>query len=395
MFHSTIAVVMPPKKKKKTVTTSLDAPSTSTAEIAELKASNMDLVKRVETLTELVSASLQKKDESQDIVNGVKEVHKDKTRITRSSTQDKDKSIDDDESKDTEEQEQEGQVVKPNQVLEPGKHSNNVAGPSKEDLKLDEDVISAALQKTFGTVDTNKGECLSSFLVAGFTLDTKIKNKIWAGQYVELGSLIPRNEYASTVHMAYAPASISQVSLTPTRAKQPNNFAEWLSWFSIYASVYCEQHPAQAPQLFTYISRIQNLSFRRPISYVWRAYDECFRRVKAFSPGLPWHIIQDQILRDAEDLAAAAARNQSFRRAANNNNNNNQSGTNARHEGQRGDKSAVCFDYNDINKPCKRPVCKFPHKCSKCHNNHPAYQCKRDGKGTNGSGSQTKPTNKQ
>ena len=212
MFHSTIAVVMPPKKKKKTVTTSLDAPSTSTAEIAELKASNMDLVKRVETLTELVSASLQKKDESQDIVNGVKEVHKDKTRITRSSTQDKDKSIDDDESKDTEEQEQEGQVVKPNQVLEPGKHSNNVAGPSKEDLKLDEDVISAALQKTFGTVDTNKGECLTSFLVAGFTLDTKIKNKIWAGQYVELGSLIPRNEYASTVHMAYAPASISQVS---------------------------------------------------------------------------------------------------------------------------------------------------------------------------------------
>ena len=42
-------------------------------------------------------------------------------------------------------------------------------------------------------VDPNAGECMNSFLVAGCTLDNKLRAKIIDGEYVDIGALQPRN----------------------------------------------------------------------------------------------------------------------------------------------------------------------------------------------------------
>ena len=205
-------------------------------------------------------------------------------------------------------------------------------------------------------------QTFSSFLVSGATLDPKIRAKIWSGQYVELGSLIPRTEVSGGIQLSYARNSISQVSLIPSRPRQPANFTEWLRWFTIFASVYTEKFPDAAPQMFTYIQRILALASRKPATYAWRSYDERFRQVKAFNPAATWHLVNETLWRDAEE----STRN-NFRDFSRD--------TNTPAPKQDWSQKNYCRDFNQSGKRCTREPCSFIHHCSKCDKAHPAFRC--------------------
>ncbi len=238
------------------------------------------------------------------------------------------------------------------------------------DDAVNETSVADAIQNVLGATSDNSGIFLQNYLLGGSTLDSKVRAKILQGLYVELGSLTPRNDFDPKVDVRYAPGVMSQVSLTPARARPPANIHEWIKLFNIFASVYTTQCPKAAPQMFTYVNRIVQLQRKSPQTFVWRFYDEVFRRVKAQYPPLTWHVIHQPILNEAEDMAF------NFRQRTqrpNQDQNRQQQGNSSLPNRLAND--GTCHKYNRGN--CSFAACKYLHACCHCKGKHPAIHCRR------------------
>ena len=140
----------------------------------------------------------------------------------------------------------------------------------------------------------------------------------------------------------------------------------------MHCSTYLQKFSKEAPHVFTYIQRIMSLSRTYPNTYIWRLYDERFRRVKQFSRHLPWHLIDQNILQEVRAHLAqvkpgqgqgAARRQPPAAAGAAKNSTDKQPG--------------FCFDFNKV-EGCSKPPgsCIFRHQCTKCRKyNHPAFKC--------------------
>ena len=94
----------------------------------------------------------------------------------------------------------------------------------------------------------------------------RIKAHIWAGQYVDLPSLISFvGRHSLTVNMDNGTPTLSLA--TPRTAPVEHIWA-WLRLFPTYAAVYTERQPQAAPGLFTYAIRILDLQRRYKVVYV-------------------------------------------------------------------------------------------------------------------------------
>ena len=246
----------------------------------------------------------------------------------------------------------------------PKKLRSEAAG-SPEQLAggVDQASVSLALNHMLGAEGGNNlGEVPYSYFIAGTTVDKKFKIKIWAREFVELGSLVHKPEGGSSVNMAYAPGSTSHLSFTPARPRQPANIYEWVNMFSIYAAIYCEKYPSEAPQLFTYVTRVMGITKSHPNSYTWRIYDEKFRRLRQFSGSLPWHLLDHHVLHEAQEASSLSKSSDH---------------TSKSKGGQpkvttKGGK--FCYGYNRVT-GCKKSPCDYRHVCSKCSALHPAHKC--------------------
>ncbi len=86
---------------------------------------------------------------------------------------------------------------------------------------------------------------ISPFLILGATLDPNIKVKIWEGVYVDLSALATITDPSVSVAVT-TDSQQPTISLTPVRARPPDDVMVWLYLFSTYASVYLEMHPVDA-----------------------------------------------------------------------------------------------------------------------------------------------------
>ncbi|MCP4262982.1 MAG: hypothetical protein GY774_36540 [Planctomycetes bacterium] len=236
---------------------------------------------------------------------------------------------------------------------------------------LDATGVTRALQEMLGTSFDGTGDVLSTFLLDGSLLDSKTKSKIWSGEFVELGAMIPKNHLKPKVDMNYAAGAGNQISFTPTQAKQPASFQEWVSWFSIYCSVYTERYPESAPQLFSYINKVLELYRDEPNTYIWRSYDELFRRIKSMCPSLRWHIVHPEIIRKArsefERLTFAKRRNEASGRGK-------PFKRNASSSDPKVGSTGTCNIFNE-GKVCPFKNCRYSHVCSSCKGQHTKVQC--------------------
>ena len=234
---------------------------------------------------------------------------------------------------------------------------------SDDDMQIDETSVADAIQDAFGrdgiTGKSGDSECAISYMIAGSTLDSKIKSKIWSQEYVELGLLWPRNEMNNN----NSTSSSANASSGSARPRQPSNFIEWFRLFTTYMSVYLMKFKDEGSALASYMQHIYGLSARVPQTYVWRTYDEKFRQLRAFCTDLPWHVRNAHVLSDAEEAISIAGRN-SFRRQS-------------KFGPAKGGKTGVCYDFNKFDKMCTRKPCKYPHRCSKCGAGHPAFACSK------------------
>ena len=238
---------------------------------------------------------------------------------------------------------------------------------------LDKGAVSKVLNKVIHSDVNDQGEVVSSYMIAGAVVDPKIRLKIYNREYIELGILVPRSESPQGLNMAYAPGYTSQITLQPAKVRLPPNFFEWVKWFSTFSAIYTQKYPTEAPQLFSYIHIVAGLNRNYASTWVWRSYDEKFRKVKPFSLSLPWHVLDHHILHEAltaNNVQANQPNNQQGKKT----NNQQNSGSKGQGEG----KGRVCYAFNKVS-GCSNPprLCKYDHHCSRCgRGGHPQHKCR-------------------
>ncbi len=140
----------------------------------------------------------------------------------------------------------------------------------------------------------------SHYLVGGSNLSRKLKTQIWKGEYIDLGLLLPKQEQSNALNVKYSDGYCPQLSLLPNKVRQPASFREWSYLFHIYMAVYLQRFPLSGVQMATYVNTIDSQQRRDKFKYVWRCYD--VRKFKAENPETPWHLVNNDVLRDAEDM---------------------------------------------------------------------------------------------
>ncbi len=208
-----------------------------------------------------------------------------------------------------------------------------------------------------------------NMLLEGSFVDSKLKNKIWLKEYVELGSLVSRNELQSRVNLNTLPGSIHQLSFLPTAAKQPANFNEWTHWFSIFSSIYAERYPEESSEMFSYISRIYDLYREEPYTYNWRTYDELFRQVKSSNKDYSWMTPIPDLYRKAKSIQERITQQGKKRFDRNPRAQRTSTVTSSATRGQ-----GTCNLFNE-SRNCPYRKCKYAHKCVVCQGAHPKSQC--------------------
>ena len=98
-------------------------------------------------------------------------------------------------------------------------------------------IVSKALKDLVGFKDTeslemDSGDVLASFMIAGSTLNSKVKSKIWNCKYVELGSLARKDSISSGLNVNYEAGSLSQICFTSAKVRQLANVYVWFRWFA-------------------------------------------------------------------------------------------------------------------------------------------------------------------
>ncbi len=243
-----------------------------------------------------------------------------------------------------------------------------------------------ALQDMLGLREQNQGDVYDLYCDS-FTIDDKIKQQVWLGRYVELNVFAPKALLEARTQTKYLPALDSHLTFQTAQPKKAANFNEWLQWFSIYASIFVEEFPGAASQLFHYQIRVFEIYRDETNTYTWRHYDEVFRQHKARAPSLAWEVCDSEFLRKArfQEAQAAAlykrlreAKNPSARGRGRGCGNVSTGGAApvapSAAAGAAPRTGLVCKFYNE-GKPCPYPSCRFSHACFTCKGNHPQYQC--------------------
>ena len=191
----------------------------------------------------------------------------------------------------------------------------------------------------------------------------KIQSKIWAHEYIDLGTLLnttlPSDSRYHLVVQSSQSASRPVISLEPTqKTKRITTIDQWITAFETFVAVYTVRFSNGAPAMMKYSETVRDLAAKNAH---WRYYDENFPflRQKTLFP-------RDQIHRElwlqAHHIPKGA---QSF--------------SSDIHSGPKGTRvpfqpfpSGYCWKFHRGEK-CSG--CNFKHDCFKCGSPHPAGKC--------------------
>ena len=128
----------------------------------------------------------------------------------------------------------------------------------------------------------------------GSTVPQSIKEKIWKGDFLELGCLFKNAPIQSDHTPMVLTFSGSTLQLQPQR-KVPRitSIEQWTCAFLVYASVYAERHVSRARELFKYMDVVRSAA-RFP-GYGWRAYDTQFRLRQEREPTRSWAVVDSEL----------------------------------------------------------------------------------------------------
>jgi hypothetical protein len=186
------------------------------------------------------------------------------------------------------------------------------------------------------------------------SVDSKIKGKIWAGEFINFQSLISSREVSTFEFLDSGNGSV-----TFKQAAKPSgsirNIDQWFRAFHIFVSVYTQKYAEQAPDLMKYADTVQRLS-KLAGEEAALYYDEEFRRLReAMGDILSFKDVHMETYNQAlaKGLFRSKTRQPAFK--------------------PKFGSKKVCFAFNSGN--CKRRTCSFAHLCQKCNGGHPKRDC--------------------
>lgn len=126
----------------------------------------------------------------------------------------------------------------------------------------------------------------------GQGIDVKVKSKIWAEEYIPLGSLIFKQ---SSDKLEAVQGKDNSFTFQQKEHKYYfRNLQQWMNAFHIFVAVYCEKCPAQAHCLMKYIATIKKLS--NDVGHKAAFYYDEFRIRRAENPAqMPWEKINAEL----------------------------------------------------------------------------------------------------
>ena len=226
--------------------------------------------------------------------------------------------------------------------------------------------------------------------VIDIKVSEKIKNQIWANQYVNLSVLLdPKADISDGYKLITGEGD--QLCVTQNKViKRLNGLSQWCDAFLIYMTVYSRKYPASVPSLTTYMHNIKMLHHKGG-DFLY--YDEEFRFMRQRNPNIGWYIDSNLWL-ECRDVRGSAGK-QNNRRSGNNYSFRAQSTNNNKTTHPFG----YCYKYHTQGRCANYAKCNYKHTCytQNCNGKHPIFQCNKRNQNNNNSNisqtTATKPNN--
>ena len=209
------------------------------------------------------------------------------------------------------------------------------------------------------------------------TVDIKIKGKIWAEEFIQLGSLLFKS---SQPKLQAIQGEDNQITFTQKEQKfYFKGFNQWLTAFQVFVAVYCEKFPEKAPALMKYMATIQKISVDMGEKAAYH-YDEQFRLWRADNPqAMPWECINQELHAEALQIGVKQKLQAQVQDRL----------SKSKQPFLAKQPKKVCFSYNNNEGVCSRQNCTFSHICSRCHGNHHKKLCQSGNDGMSNEGSRS------
>ena len=105
----------------------------------------------------------------------------------------------------------------------------------------------------------------------------KVKDKIWAKEYVELSTLLQEEDQEMELQIS-SHSSKATFALVPKSKKDVNMIAKWIKTFNRFTAVYSRKWPEEVPGILKHMDVVIGLSDNNSN---WRSYDISFCKLYA------------------------------------------------------------------------------------------------------------------
>ncbi|XP_061170705.1 uncharacterized protein LOC133180149 [Saccostrea echinata] len=257
--------------------------------------------------------------------------------------------------------------------------SNNVVATVHQGEPSQQGTSSAATLPSQPLTNSTQGNVLNttgplhSGRPLGQSIDKKLKAKIWAEEYIQLGALLFKNPYSK---LQAVQGANNEITFQHKEQKfYLKYFTQWINAFHIFVSIYCEKFPNQSSNMMKYMAIVQKLNAdvgEKAALY----YDEQFRLWRADSPSLmPWQLINQELHSEALQIGLKTKIQTWEKSSKTNSSYTQQSGNKQQPFRARSQEKGPCFSFNNNAGKCLRTNCDFPHICLRCQGQHHKRIC--------------------
>jgi len=205
----------------------------------------------------------------------------------------------------------------PNSTSQPLSPSAEVNAARDEDVANITGLSGVTINSSLGSQEAptpNQGGTFHSITInLGYRVPDKIKHKIWADQYIDLGLLLSSSTVEPTKYSVSECTDsdhvngLGKLSLEPIqKPKRIASFGQWASAFNTFVAVYTVSFPTSAPALMKYCEVVGDLANKQGN---WRWYDEQFRFLRQSEPkSFPWDSVHWEFWFQSLPISQSSAR---------------------------------------------------------------------------------------
>ena len=193
----------------------------------------------------------------------------------------------------------------------------------------------------------------------GSLIDPRLKAKLWAGQFIEIDSLVGEF-HESPVLIFDTQNRQPAMHMRDNVSKRIFNVAQWTDAFLVYVTIYVECHPTEVASILKYVQLVRSMAASTR-NNVFLSYDRDFRKLRAHN-NMPWDVIHQELYFALSSKNQSQTMTQNPRPAQSN-------------AGRQPFRRGVCYAFASTGR-CRRNNCLYDHTCTKCGgNHHPRLQC--------------------